>query len=198
MPNGYTAGVIDGTYDAIDYVQHAARGFGIAVAQRDSGPGPVERRTVSDYRTKSVQESKDRLNEWLAMTDAERRREYDEYVGGINKRNKESLRRASENRVRISDVRDVILATPRPVNPDVNQMIDGMVKWLDETEEWDGKAYVSHPEPYDEWLVGHDNMLRRSLNNSIELLDEELERVASQNQAVDDFEAWVETLKNHI
>jgi hypothetical protein len=194
MPNGYTAGVIDGDYDAAMYLARAARGFGFAMAQRDSDPDePVKRRTVSEYTINSVKNAEFELVEFENKSESELFSDYQEYCRKTHARNMDSIERAAKNLERINAVRAVLRQLT--VDPLLGNFMETSMKWLDETESWDCKPYVSEIMPFEEWLDNLKEGLERTLKRSKESYEEELVRVADQHKYVDLLEELIAQAK---
>jgi hypothetical protein len=193
MPNGYTAGVIDGEYSAKDYLEACARSRGFAIMQRDEPASEkVRYRERSDYYDKALVEAQAEYDAWLMMTTDEIKALYAEYVEKQKESNQRSIAKASEASARIQAVRDEIIPLDWPT--ELHSMRDDALKWLDETEEWDGKAYISSIEPYDEWVINHDAYLRRAVKYAREGVEREDKNVAETNRYIDLYHGVIDQL----
>jgi hypothetical protein len=193
MPNGYTAGVVDGTATAADYLNSCARSRGFAIMQRDESlDAPVRYRKRSAYYDDSIKKARQELDEWLNMTSQETKQAYYEYVDRIRQSNKDSIAEAAIVLARIQAVRDAIVPLDWP--DELHSMRDDALKMLDDTEAWDAKPYTSSIQPYDEWVAARGDYLRRSLGSSEKYAQEETERVEQANHYIDLFHKVLEQL----
>lgn len=199
MPNGYTAAIVDGKdLTAAGYLRRAARGFGFAIRQRDSDPDePVKRITEETYYAKRLAEAIAEKARWEGLSDAERHAEYADYVADNEKHNRESQRKADRNRARLDAIRDGVNSAVWP--DQLENMHQTVVKWLDETAEYDAKAYIYETKPFAQWCDDRKKSVNRDVEYYTKQVAEEKQRVIEQNAYMDLFEnvvAQVEEWEN--
>jgi hypothetical protein len=179
MANGYTHGIIEGNTSAYEYCLRAARGYGFT--------------EESDFYQRSYDEAVAEKLMWANLSEEEKRQEYATYVSETMASNAKYVQEAATNVARIQAVRDKIATLNVPVG--LESFVEGINKWLDETQEWDGKPYVQDIVPYDVWEQQTWDYVQRSVERSEESLREEKVRVREQHEYIDKFYAMIEPLK---
>jgi hypothetical protein len=194
MANGYTYGIIQGNTSAYEYCLRAARGFGFTIMQRDDPAGdPPAYREESDWYQRSYDEAVAEKVRWSDLSEDEKRSEYSDYVYETMANNAERIESAAVNVARIQVVRDKIATLNVPDG--LESYFDEINKWLDQTQEWDGKPYTDKVVPYDEWERQQCEYISRSVERAEESLRDEKARVQEQHEYLDKFYAMIEPLK---
>lgn len=193
MANGYTYGVVEGTSDTRDYLEKCARSRGFAIMQRDDAMSePVKYREESDHHQKWYDEAVDKLAEWQSMDAPARLSAYADYVARIKESNRKYTFKAAKAAAACDDVIADIQSLDWP--EELHGMRDDAIKWLEETKEFDGKAFVQSVEPFHEWAKTSGEMYRRSVETAKESLDRERKNVKETNHYIDLYHGVLEQL----
>lgn len=196
MPNGYTAGVQDGTVtDLREFLERVGRGMSMAIMQRDSDPRePVKLREVSKYESERVEKAAAERERYERMTLVEAEREAKaELLEGVRAHN-EAVKANKVERDRY----DAMIAKVEAWRPDpvVQYVKDKALEWLRESREWDTQekdvdVYPRLPHPADfapsVWLESKRKHAKEEFDRAVKSYQEEVERVAGFNLHIEAF-----------
>ena len=188
MPNGYTADIVGGKdTSAAGYLRRASRGFGFAIYQRDDDDSdPVKKISESSYSLRRLAESNDELARFENLTEAELLDEYNDYVAKNEAANAKSISEANAVNANINYIREGVQSATWPER--LKEMSATVVKWLDETQKWDGRAHTYDIMTYDKWYEDSLRQKKRDISYYTEELAKDRQRVIEQNAMVDLFE----------
>lgn len=194
MPSAYTTPILEGS-DTLDaYLWRIARGFGACLEQRDeplSSPTILRYEVSPDYED-GLRKAERALERWRALSDDERRAEYDTHVARRRRElHAERTDRAQTTRSRYLAMREQVEAW-EPPTPDHEGLKEMALRQIDESLEWD--AHTPRPltiPPFDEWVSQRAGHLLDDVKTAADYLADARDRIASRN-------AWLAALNDSV
>lgn len=180
MPTGYTSDLYDGKDVSFeDFALHCARAFGAWIHQRDESMDAKPRpREVSSYVVNALASAKKNLRDWLKTTSDERYDMWRDYADETEARNREYIAETTARNARFEAMLAKVDAWDAP------EGLENMKEFMREQLSYDigKKPYTSKVRDFDEWVVDHENSLRRNVVWARERYDEEVESARKSNE----------------
>ena len=178
MATGYTHGVVDGKVtDFATFCLQCAREFDACIMQRDDSiDAPPELPKRESYHDEWVDKAQSELAELNALTPEQWRERFDSVVLAAKKANQDSEAKAAEQLARLEAMRNSAEAWVPPTE-DHRILKKFMLEQLDETIDFDGKAYTYNvPTDFESWKFSLIEQAQKSVERYKKHAEEDRER----------------------
>ena len=196
MPTGYTAPVADGTVTKFpEFAMRCARAFGALVEMRDEAMGaPIpEKLPVSSYHQTAANESRDRLKELRAMSEATANKR----AAALFLQSMDEYERSKKERIatvrRYNDMLNRVRAW-RPPSKDHQGLKEFMVEQLTESLRYEGL-------PDESWKPKHQTgaaWLEEELDRTLKNIAYHEEQHAQDVKRAAERTEWVQQLRESL
>lgn len=164
MPTGYTAELYDGKdLTLAEFATICARGMGAFIHQRDDGKVPLRRPKLDNpYYSKTLDEYRQKLANWNALSEEEKRVMYEEYFEETTTFNLSEAIRKTQIRSRYEKMLAEINSTVYPEK--LSGFADFMKSQLKESIDFDCTIHGITVMPYEEWVKHTEDSLHRMID----------------------------------
>ena len=185
MPTGLTADIYDGKDTSFrNYALVCARQMGFLARMRDSAHDAKipESFPHDDYHDKALVDAEAGLANFLALTDAELKELYVEEDKRRREANHESLKKAMGVKDRYEAMLNQVYLWECP--REIIALKNLMISQLENSIDFDSKAYTRKAQTYDEWYESKKESFLRDVKYHTENAQKTLEREESVNEAL--------------